>query len=115
MTKRNREQRPLVYICSPLAGDMAANMEKARAYCRFALEQQVVPIAPHLLFPQFMDEDTPERRALALEMGLALVQKCSELWYFGQRVSSGMAGEIEEAQRLQMRVRHFTADCREVV
>ena len=32
-----RAYRPLVYICSPFAGDTGKNMEKARHYCRFAV------------------------------------------------------------------------------
>ena len=28
--------RPIVFICSPYAGDVKANAANARAYCRFA-------------------------------------------------------------------------------
>ena len=48
----------LVYICSPYSGDVKTNTEKAKDYCRFAVEKGNVPIAPHLLFPQFMDEES---------------------------------------------------------
>lgn len=106
--------RPLVYICSPLAGDIPGNMEKARGFCRFALENGAIPVASHLLFPQFMDDDAPEERALALKMGIILLAKCSELWYFGDTISTGMAAEIRKAQRRGMRVRHFTEAGREV-
>lgn len=106
--------RPLVYICSPLAGDVQANMERARAYCRFALTKNTIPIAPHLLFPQFMGEETEETRALALHMGLVLVCKCKELWFFGSRISPGMKGEIRKAKERGIIVRRFTEDCREV-
>ena len=50
--------RPLVYICSPYAGDIEKNTENARRYSRFAADRNGIPIAPHLLFPQFMDEET---------------------------------------------------------
>ena len=30
--------RPLVYICSPYSGDIAGNTEKAKRYCRFAID-----------------------------------------------------------------------------
>ena len=33
-----RAFRPIVYICSPYAGDVAANIEAARRYSRFAVE-----------------------------------------------------------------------------
>lgn len=45
-----RAYRPLVYICSPFAGDTDINTEKARHYCRFAVRNACIPLAPHLLF-----------------------------------------------------------------
>ena len=41
--------RPLVYICSPYAGDIDKNIYRARAFSRFAVEKRYIPIAPHLL------------------------------------------------------------------
>ena len=43
--------RPLVYICSPYAGDEKINAENARKYSRFAVENMAIPFAPHLLMP----------------------------------------------------------------
>ena len=48
--------RPLVFICSPFAGDIKANTERTKNYCRFAVEQYAIPFAPHLLYPQFMED-----------------------------------------------------------
>ena len=70
--------RPLVYICSPYAGDVERNSENARRYSRFAVDSGAIPFAPHLLFPQFMSENT--ERALALFMGNVLLGKCDEIW-----------------------------------
>ena len=50
------EFRPLVYICSPYRGDTEKNTEKARKYSRFAVESKAIPMTPHLLYPQFMDD-----------------------------------------------------------
>ncbi len=33
--------RPLVYICSRFAGNVAVNTERAKEYCRFALSNEV--------------------------------------------------------------------------
>ena len=111
---KHRPYRPLVYICSPFAGDIASNTQKARRFCRFALEQGVIPIAPHLLFPQFMDEQAEGERALALRMGLVLLDRCKELWYFGTKISPGMRTEIRRALYRGMCIRHFTEDGQEV-
>ena len=106
--------RPMVYICSPLAGDMTGNKQRARDFCRFALERGAIPIAPHLLFPQFMDEQDEDERALAMRMGLVLLDKCKELWYFGEKISPGMKTEIRKAMYRGIIVRHFTDSGQEV-
>ena len=49
-----RAFRPIVYICSPYAGDVSKNVENARQYSRFAVDKGYIPVAPHLLFPQFL-------------------------------------------------------------
>lgn len=107
-------RRPLVYVCSPYAGEIEANVAAARRYSRFAVIRGAIPVAPHLLYPQFMDDGSPEERALALRFGQILLDKCQELWSFGERVSSGMEAEIARAKRRGMEIRHFTDDLKEV-
>lgn len=106
--------RPLVYICSPYAGNIKRNCRNARKYCRFAMEHNVIPIAPHLLFSQFMDDDNPTEREIALSMNMAVLRKCNELWVFGKRISAGMEVEINRAKCRNYRLRYFTEDCQEV-
>ncbi len=78
--ERAERFRPLVYICSPFScGNVEQNIENVRKYCRFAVDKHCIPIAPHLLFPQFMNEDT--ERETALFMGIVLLTKCAEIWY----------------------------------
>ena len=106
---------PLVYICSPFRGDVEGNMRNARNYCAFALPRHALPIATHLLFPQFMGtKETPQTRELALHMALILLTRCNELWYFGDTVSEGMKKEISRARWRNISVRHYTEDCKEV-
>ena len=106
--------RPLVYICSPYSGDVQGNVAKARTYCRFAVEKGCIPIAPHLLFPQFMDDSNPKERELAMFFGNVLMSKCAELWVFGDLISSGMAAEIDRAKRKNYAIRYFKSDLKEV-
>ena len=73
-----RAFRPIVYICSPFAGDLEKNVVAARTYSRFAVEQGYIPIAPRLLFPQFLDDSDPKERELGLFFGNAIMSKCSE-------------------------------------
>lgn len=106
--------RPLVYICSPYAGDVEINAQRARDYCRFAVRQRCIPIAPHLLFPQFLNDGDAHERELGLFMGNVLLTKCVEVWVFGGTISSGMEREIARAEARCMPVRYFTTDCQEV-
>lgn len=109
-----RAFRPIVYICSPFAGDIDANVKAARAYSRFAVEAGYIPIAPHLLFPQFLNDTDPQERQLGLFFGNALMSKCSEVWVFGKNISSGMEAEIERAKWKNYRLRYFTENLEEV-
>ena len=109
-----RAFRPIVYICSPYAGDIAGNVDAARRYSRFAVDKGYIPIAPHLLFPQFLDDADPDERELGIFFGNAIMSKCSEVWVFGSRISAGMQAEIRRAKWKNYRLRYFTEDCQEV-
>lgn len=116
LSKVEREEkaaryRPLVYICSPFSGDIPGNIERAKKYSRYAVDSKAIPIAPHLLFPQFMSNDA--ERELALFMDIVLLGKCEELWVFGELVTGGMSVEIAKAKRKNMKIRYFTEDCEE--
>lgn len=87
----------LIYICSPFRGNTAANTEAAQRYCRDAYEKNCIPVAPHLYLPQFLNDDEPKERDLALRIGLRLIDYCSEVWVHGDVISPGMRGEIDYA------------------
>jgi len=106
--------RPIVYICSPYAGDVESNVRAAQRYSRFAVDCGYLPIAPHLLFPQFMNDRDVKERQLGLFFGNVLMSKCAEVWVFGSRISSGMEAEIERAKRKNYTVRYFNSDLKEV-
>lgn len=112
--ERKKAFKPVVYICSPFSGDMEYNTIKAREYCRFAVEQNCIPIAPHLFFPQFMDDENPQERELAMFMNMVLLSKCKELWVFGETVSQGMGVEIDKAKKRNQPIRYFDSNCKEV-
>lgn len=110
--KEEKRKKPIVFICSPFAGDVEGNIMRAKRYGRFAVTQKVIPIIPHLMYPQFLYDDDPAERQLGLEMGLVLLTKCQELWVFGDKVSKGMAVEIKKAKRYNMPIRYFTVGCK---
>lgn len=109
-----RAFRPIVYICSPYAGEIEKNVKAAQEYSRFAVEKGYIPIAPHLLFLQFLNDANPKERQLGLFFGNALMSKCSEVWVFGSHISAGMEAEINRAKWKNYRLRYFTETCEEV-
>lgn len=104
---------PLVYIASPFAGDTERNMERARGYCRLAVSKGYIPLAPHLHYPQFMDDEDKKERELGIRFALILLGKCDELWVF-DKISQGMAQEIAKAKKRGMPIRYFNSKCEEV-
>lgn len=110
MDKKQKRYMPMVYICSAYSGDVEGNTEKARRYSRFVVDQGAIPIAPHLLLPQFMKEKS--ERELAMFMDIAILSKCKALWVFGQP-TAGMLNEIAYAERKQITIRYFNEECKE--
>ena len=78
------------------------------------MDKGFIPIAPHLLFPQFMNDTDPQERELGLFFGNTLMSKCSEVWVFGSFISPGMQAEIKRAKWKNYRLRYFTENLEEV-
>lgn len=102
-----------VYICSPLKGNINRNVFNARMYCRFAFDKGYVPIAPHIYYPQFLDESSAKERAAGIRYGLELMWQASEVWVFGEYISEGMQAEIDLAKDLKIPIKYFYSDMEE--
>ena len=114
-SKNNNQQRDKtmnkrVYICSPYSGDVEANVKLAREFSAYALGFDVMPIAPHLLFPQFMDDKVPSEREMAMDFNRQIFDGCSELWVLlGESgISRGMEAEIRWAENEGKAIRYFS-------
>lgn len=101
--------KPLVYICSPFSGDgdIEINIANARVFCRYAIQNNYIPFAAHLLFPQFMNDNDPKERELAILMNKVFLDKCDELWVFGNVITRGMNIEIKRAKKKNIKIRYF--------
>jgi len=97
----------MVFICSPYRGDVARNIENAQHYCQIAIKAGKIPIAPHLYFPQFLDDNDPTQRRIGIFYGLELMKLCDEVWVFGKEMTEGMRQEIAHAEGLGMQVTYF--------
>ena len=100
----------LVYVASPVRGDIEENLKRANRYCEYVAGCGHIPVAPHLAWQGFLQEDIPGNREKALAMGLKLIEYCSELWVCGDEISQGMQGEIDFAERINKPVMYILQD-----
>ena len=104
--------RNIIYVCSPLKGDIEKNRQKACEYCKFVVEKGHIPMAVHLMFPRFMNDNNNIDRTKAITMELDILARCDELWCFGEEISKGMLVELMFASNHMIKIRHFTEDCK---
>jgi hypothetical protein len=92
-----------VFICSPLRGDIEANIKKALFYCDYAANMGFDPFAPHCYYPRFLDELDESDRRKGIMWGLKKIPYCKYVWAFANNYdecSSGMKEEIDEAFKI---------------
>jgi len=108
----------MVYLCSPLRAfencTIPVNIECAKIYCSriYRDNPHVLPIAPHLYFSQFMNDEIEQDREAGIVGGNMLLKNCSELWYFSPHgyISEGMKKEIALAKELGLRIKRHICD-----
>ena len=108
------EYYPLVYVCSPYRGNVEENVNKAREYSRFTFNKKNIPITPHLLYPQFLNDDDLFERNIAIhKINYVLLGLCKEMWVFGDDITEGMQREILVAKKRKKVIRYFNKDFKE--
>jgi len=96
-----------IYVCSALRGDVEQNQKMARVYCEYIVKEfGHIPVAPHIYFTQFLDDNIDSEREFGIKAGLFLLSECDELWYFGDQISRGMTDEICKAMGIGMKVQY---------
>lgn len=97
---------PMVYVCSPYGANPAHYTALAKGFCKYAIDHNVQPVASHLLYPQFLDDQDDLQREMGLTFGLQMLHLCNEVWVFRPTggVSPGMKAEIEEAKKAKIPV-----------
>lgn len=97
----------LVFVSSPYRGDIAANVENARKYCGYVLRQGHTPIAPHLFYPQILNDNDPDERDRGIQCSLETLRRCDEIWIFGIVFTDGMQKEIDFARLCGIPMKFF--------
>ena len=108
----------MVYICHPFGGDVLGNTEKVKEICMGVMElalngkrpfDDIIPMAPQLMFPTFADDKDPDQREWAMNCSIEILFTCDELWvmYTGKEaiVTPGMRAEIEAASDAEIPIR----------
>lgn len=104
----------MVFGCSPYRGNIERNVANAKRFARFIAMCGYSPVMPHLLFPQFLDDGKAKELIKGIELGIAQMKQCDEMWIFGTKISSGMEYEIEKAKDMNIVVRLFDENCNEI-
>jgi len=103
-----------VFVCSKYSGDIENNTDFARLACEFVCKLGKAPLAPHLLYPQFLNDHSEEEREMGINSGLQWLMVSDEMWVFyeGAKLewSNGMEKERVAAHSLNKAVRVFWYD-----
>lgn len=97
-----------IYVASPFNGE-ESNVVKAIQYCRYVFEKGYIPIAPHLLFPRFLNDSDNGERAFGMFAAIELLKICDEMWVFGNH-SFGVCLECLFAEMFQIPILHIDMD-----
>lgn len=96
--------KKLVFVSTPFHADTGAEMQRnirlAQRICKQVLEDGDIPYAPHLLFPQFLDDADARQRAAGICAGIAMLRRCDILVFSGRSVTDGMVQEMNAASDL---------------
>lgn len=104
----------VIYICSPYKGkteeEIEKNIRSTQMYCKMVCSLGFTPFAPHLLYPQFLNESIVNERDIGINCGLDILQLCSELWICGTKITDGMRREIQFAKLCDIPVKEVQID-----
>jgi len=91
-----------IFVCSAFSGKdkeaVKKNVELTIKYCEKITQEGNAPFAPHLIYPQWLNDKTKERD-IGIACGLAFLRVCNALHFFtiGGVISPGMREEITHA------------------
>jgi hypothetical protein len=118
----------IAYMCHPVAGDVEANLERAKIWLRFLQinNPYVALVAPWITACEVFDDSNTSMRSAGLRRDLTLIRRCDQLWIcgvplargadadecaFGVGISEGMRMEIDCALANSLVVLHKGEEC----
>ncbi|MCD8217934.1 MAG: hypothetical protein LUD01_07820, partial [Clostridiales bacterium] len=116
METESRERPRRIFVSSPYRptaedeetrkSQLASNIRRATVACKFISLAGMEPLAPHLYFTQFLDDDDKDARERGMKLGEDWLAMSDEVWAFTgahNNISEGMLREINLADRLGIR------------
>ena len=97
-----------VYIISRYKAETEEQLEfnrnVARHFCKQVINEGKKPVAPHLYYTQFLDEDNPQERELGLFLGITELHEAQEylLVVIDGVISEGMEKELNTIAHIEI-------------
>lgn len=105
----------IAFVCSPYraknsdpvkaAEEVAANKNRAKLACKVLTRLGYLPLAPHLYFTEFLNDEDASDRDDGICMGLEWLGMANEVFCFGDEITEGMSIELARAKELGIPVR----------
>ena len=98
-----------IYICSRYRADteeeLRKNIEVAIMVCSDISDVGDIPIAPHLYFPQFIDDDTADGREFGIRAGMEAMKECDSMIAIirDEKISEGIPDHTSRSDTRQLR------------
>lgn len=100
----------MTYVCSKYRAKNEVEMQQhimdAMEACRAVHERGDIPVAPHLYWPRFLDDNDPQDRDYGIAAGLEALKRCDEMIVIIRQegpeeewISQGMQAEITAAAK----------------
>ena len=101
----------MTYVCSKYRAknevELLQHIKDAMEACRTVHERGNIPVAPHLYWPRFLNEDNPEDRDYGLQAGMEALKRCDQMVVIIRQegpeeewISQGMQAEITAAAKM---------------
>lgn len=104
----------MCFVCTPPHEGDPNKIAMVKKYCRDAVWDSMIPVAPNLSFAAFLNDDDIADRWRKKTMVMALLPQCKEFRVFCNEVTEDMIPEIKKAQDLKIPVKFFDADLKEI-
>ena len=95
-------KRPLAYVCAPGRSHKDIYAGYTKEYCKTLFEHGYTPIAPTLLFSQFIDLTKPDQQNEAQAMNKVLIRKSRIMFVCGENITPTMQSEMLYAKDIGM-------------